>query len=188
MRLLCQSSRGMVSRPETIPFLLVTFSLGVRPMLTQPGFSPILASLLALNAFKLNVLGGGAGDPTDLKLFKNNVTVSPTTVIADLIEADFSGYADISITEASWGGFVTRPDGSAMIMNNTIRTWMPNAATIGNTIYGWYLVSSLGALLMMGNLPAPAVMDTVLKYLSIELAMILPAGAPANLTDVETNG
>lgn len=156
-------------------------------MLTQAGFAPVAFSAGLLTDAIVNLLGGGAADPTTLKLFQNNVTVSPATLLADLTEADFTGYAGISITEASWAAAVLQPDGTARAINTTVRIFNATGTAIPNTVYGWYLINDGGSLCAMGNFPTPLLMDANGKYIAIELALTMPAGSPANITDVESN-
>jgi hypothetical protein len=84
--------------------------------------------------------------PGQLKvhLFKNNYTPDHTTVLANLTEANFTGYAsadaDNPVTQAALD-----VAGRAFVLWDMIR-WTKAGAT-GNDIYGYWVVDSGGNLL-----------------------------------------
>lgn len=76
-------------------------------------------------------------------LFKNNATISHSTVLTDLTEANFSGYAAVNLS----GGAVAASldaSGRAVISWDTV-SWTKSGAT-GNTIYGYYLTDNADLL------------------------------------------
>lgn len=98
-----------------------------------------------------------SSNPT-LKLFKNNATISASTVLADLTEADYSGY--LSQTIGAW----TTPaaDGSSRKYTEAtaVLTFAHDGGGTANTIYGWYLIDTLsGDLLAVHKFDTPVVMD-----------------------------
>jgi len=157
-------------------------------MLTQPGFSPFQSSRQALDSWIQEVLHGGAGVDGALHLFKNNVTISPATVVGDLTEADYTGYAAAVVDEDNWGISRVQPDGSIIRVQLVVFEFQPSGTTISNTVYGWYLTGSGGFLVAAGNLPNPVLLDSTASLLDIELALTMLAGAPAALIDADSNG
>jgi hypothetical protein len=78
------------------------------------------------------------------RLFKNDYTPNADTVLGDLMQADFTGYAEIEINTP-----VTQVALDATFRAVTIWamiTWTKSGAT-GNTIYGYYARSEAGELL-----------------------------------------
>lgn len=73
-----------------------------------------------------------------LRLFKNNATISDTTVAGDLTVADFTGYANIECAGSNW----TISGGSASFAQQTFTS---SAGSQNQDIYGAYIM--LGAVL-----------------------------------------
>lgn len=99
----------------------------------------------------------GSFNPT-LKLFQNNATISASTVLADLTEADYSGYVAQGI--ATWT--TPQADGSnrKYTESTTVKTFAHDGGGTANTIYGWYLIdSNSGDLLAVHKFDTPVVMD-----------------------------
>lgn len=107
-------------------------------------------------------------DSPDLGLFKNNIYPTATTVLADIIPADFSGYALAAIT---FGGPYLDPElgGISAVAFKQFDVGAP--ATIGNTIYGWYLLDGTGALIMLGTFENPIAMATTLDSLPMQVKL-----------------
>lgn len=157
-------------------------------MLSVPAFSPVEAQRRALDDL-LVALVGIADVDGEIRLFQNNLTVSPLTVLGDLTEADFSGYAAEAIAGGDWQTPAKiMPDGSARQILGTVVTFDQTASTISNTVYGWYWVASDGTLELAGNFPTPLVMDAAGKFISLELAAQIIAAGFSGLADVESNG
>lgn len=78
-----------------------------------------------------------------LHLFKNNVSISETTVIGDFTEADFSGYSSGAI--AGWSAAVDNLDHRAISVAGTV-TFTHGAGATNNNIYGYYVLTGSGAL------------------------------------------
>lgn len=73
-------------------------------------------------------------------LFKNNVSPGPNTVLGDLTECDFTGYAVSAAV--TWGTPGWQPDGTAIVVGD-LKTFTVGATpTILNTVYGWALVDT----------------------------------------------
>lgn len=91
---------------------------------------------------------------SDLRLFVNNVTVSPNLVIGSLTQASFTGYAAKN--------YVTVPAPVKDPTNGGVSIFLGSnvfaaSADIdpAQTVYGWYLTDTGGALIAAGNLPTP---------------------------------
>jgi hypothetical protein len=72
----------------------------------------------------------------DLKLYKNNKTPSETDTEVDYTEADFTGYAAIQLTAASWTVTPGAPTEAAYPQ----QTFASTAGSQNQDVYGYYLV------------------------------------------------
>ena len=72
----------------------------------------------------------------DLKLFKNDVAHAEALIETGLTEADFTGYAAIQLTAASW--VYTGGDPGQVAYPQ--QTFTSSADQAAQTIYGYYLV------------------------------------------------
>lgn len=87
-----------------------------------------------------------------LKLFKNNITPSDTTVAGDLTESDFDGYDDIVLDGDSWT--VNAGDPSYAIYAE--QDFTSSADQTLQWVYGYYLVRETGGeLVWVEKLPTP---------------------------------
>lgn len=73
-----------------------------------------------------------------LKLFKNDVTPVETTVEGDLTEADFTGYASIALTPATW----TTTAGAPSDVTYPQQTFASSANQAAQNVYGYYIVQT----------------------------------------------
>lgn len=100
---------------------------------------PLLLAVLA------DLVGaGGQFDACILKLFQNDVIPTRDSVLADLDEADFTGYADVNAVafgtpyyDADGAGIVTAPS----------HEFVATGSTIANVIYGFYLTDDPATVL-----------------------------------------
>lgn len=90
-----------------------------------------------------------------IHLFKNNVTLSRTTVIGDLTESTYTGYASQTLSSASDGGIDA---------NNwdtwtwPVKTFQQTGASSSETAYGYYVTDSGSTTLLWGeNFTTPQV-------------------------------
>lgn len=92
------------------------------------------------------LVSGSLVDPI-CRLYKNAVSWSKDTVLADLTEADFDGYAEIS--PVSW---VNSPEGPGNVpyMHGGSQSIVCTGNTSPNEIFGWYLVNTAGTDLIAG--------------------------------------
>jgi hypothetical protein len=92
-----------------------------------------------------------------MRLYTNNVTPTPQTVLGDLtqaLNADIPGYAAVAIT---WDGTPSRsPDGSWIDYGTDAPFIATGAGSGANTVYGWYLTDAANTVLLGAQLlPAP---------------------------------
>jgi hypothetical protein len=81
-----------------------------------------------------------------IRCFQNNVTCSHATLLSALTESTFPGYADISLSSASWNAVTV----TAHIANTTPVSPFAFVCTGGTAqpVYGWYVTDSSGTLLL----------------------------------------
>jgi hypothetical protein len=97
------------------------------------------------------------GTSAQYHLYQNNITPGQATVLADFVEADFSGYAG-GINAANWSAPVI-VSGHAKALANMI-SWTHNGGGVSNNIYGYYVLAFNGALLWAERDPnAPRLMQ-----------------------------
>jgi hypothetical protein len=90
-------------------------------------------------------------------LFKNNATVDHNTVLADLTEADFSGYASITLSGGTVQSLLDASRRAVTLWNMV--SWTKSGAT-GNTIYGYYYKNNAGDLTGVEKWDSPETMTT----------------------------
>jgi len=73
-------------------------------------------------------------------LFKNDYTPTSNTVIGDLEEADFTGYA--AVTNSGWLAAAWATQGAAYQYMDTPAIFQPTGTTVSNVIYGWYFYAT----------------------------------------------
>jgi hypothetical protein len=86
-----------------------------------------------------NVTAGwtGAG-PSTIRLFSNVVTPTPNSQLSDFTEANFTGYADVTIS--SWTGPFWASQGAAFQMPGVTVVFTPASPyTVGQVIYGYFV-------------------------------------------------
>ena len=74
-----------------------------------------------------------------LKLFKNNVTPGETDTEATYTVADFTGYADKSLTYANWG---FTPGAPTVALYNAAQAFTSGADGQSQTIYGYFVIQA----------------------------------------------
>lgn len=87
----------------------------------------------------------GTGGALSLRLFKNNLSsFTASTVAGDLTQADFGGYAAVTLARASWNAATTDGAGVGQIEYNTDPSWTP---AVDQSIWGFYVTDASGVLL-----------------------------------------
>lgn len=134
----------------------------------QPTFgsNKQLLTLLQAAIFKT------AAATTEMRLYQNNFTPGTGTLTGDFTEANFDGYA--SITVAAYNPVALDPvSGDYFISNATPLVFTDTGNTTPNTIYGWYLTDAGGETIDCGRFDAPVVMDANLKTIELFLKIYL---------------
>lgn len=108
---------------------------------------PTTYQLLQLAAIKAAMLDLGT-----LHLFQNDITPTPLTVIGDLVEADFDGYAAVAIT-AFEAPFLD-PQNLATVYG-ILAMFQATGATTPNQIFGAYFVDVNTDLAFVYRFPQP---------------------------------
>lgn len=86
----------------------------------------------------------GPYDGAVVRLFKNDIEPHAGMLLADLTEADFSGYAASS--EIVWGPAFTNSANEAVVVGDTKQFNHSGGAT-ANTVYGYYVTNTAGTVL-----------------------------------------
>lgn len=99
-------------------------------------------------------------DGVKVILFKNAAALSIYSTLADLIEADFTGYARSSAIV--WGTAYVNPNQQAQVTGGS-KQFNCSGATVTNTIYGWAIIidSTVDILVAAELLPQPVTMTGV---------------------------
>jgi hypothetical protein len=103
-----------------------------------------------------DLLAGGSLENWTLKLFKNNVTPAEGDTAATYTVADFTGYANKTLTRTLSGSTWSTPSTSSGTTSSTYgaaaQSWSVGAS--GNTIYGAYVVGATSTTLIYSDLLA----------------------------------
>lgn len=95
--------------------------------------------------------------PDAIKLFKSNTTPTHATILADLTEADFGGYAAASLDSPVVGSVLDASSRAVITWNDVTFT---RTGTPTNTIYGYWVNNANGDLLWVERFDNPIVLDT----------------------------
>jgi len=128
--------------------------------------------------------------PTDpvMRLFQTDIPINADTLMGDFVEADFSGYAAVTVTTGDWNPAVLMPDGTARQVHPLVMHFEQTAATVSNVVYGWYLTDALETeWLLAGKFDLPYSMNADDLTIDVELAAELVANAIRSRSDVESN-
>lgn len=88
---------------------------------------------------------GNALDAVKLILFANNITPNKNTVLADLTQPTFTGYAVFG--PVVWGSVMRDVDGTAIVVGGS-HPFVCSGGTPTDIIYGWALTNSGGTVLI----------------------------------------
>ncbi len=88
-----------------------------------------------------------------LKLFKNNVTPGHESTVATFTEADFTGYAAITLTTTSWNAGTAGTGTGTALANKATIDYAQQTFTMGvpgttNTVYGYFITDTAGTTLV----------------------------------------
>jgi len=111
-----------------------------------------------------------------LRLYKSPLTPSALTVLADLtaLEADYTGYTAGGETITAFLNPVLSPAGGSSIDWPTEQFATVAPYTIGNTIYGWFLVSAAGDLIAAGSFNDPIDMSAADQGFAFPGGLVFP--------------
>jgi len=114
---------------------------------------PVSSQLAILDAIIASLPGPGT---VTVHLYANDVTPTPATVLADLTEANFTGYADVDVTPNAAG---ENPDGWGQV-DIPEAHFEATGAAIPNNVFGYYLTDTTNlVLLAAGHFDVPVVFD-----------------------------
>jgi hypothetical protein len=119
---------------------------------------------------------------TSIHLYKNDVTPGIATKVADLVEADFTGYA--SLTVAAWDGTSVDPlTGLRQIITGTGPQFTQTGTTITNTVFGMWIEFN-GKIVLAERFDNPVAMDLTGKRIDLfpKIFTGLPSG-PGSFED-----
>ena len=111
----------------------------------EPAEVQVVGSIQLLSVLTSLVTTPGVLFHPDVHLYQNNIVPNRSTLIGDLTEADFTGYA--KVTAMVWGTPYYDVDGSALCFG-TSHSFVATDAVAPNTIYGYYLTDSADAVLL----------------------------------------
>lgn len=116
-------------------------------------------------------------DTDKLKLFQSDTTPTNDTVVGDLTEADFTGYASVTVTVASWKKGQA-PDFREQITDSIMASFAQSGTTITNTVYGWYLTDTAGTQLKaIGRFDSPVLFEHTGVTLFLKVFLLLEMAA-----------
>lgn len=128
-----------------------------------------IAALIALSDT------GGAFDGAKVMLYKAPIAPTPDTVLADLVPADFDGYA-VS-TAITWSDPV-HMSGLAYSVLGSVKVFIATGDTTPNLIYGFAIVDAAGTgLLYVQPFDAPLAVNEAGNYIQALPTLTLQADA-----------
>lgn len=89
----------------------------------------------------------------EVRLFQNDIAPTKATVVGDLTEATFTGYA--AITTLAFADAVYDDDNDGLLVATETMTFTSTGSAITNTCYGYYLVDGNGNYLGAERFPVP---------------------------------
>jgi hypothetical protein len=101
-----------------------------------------------------------------VKLFQNPVSLSPSTVVGDLTEATFGGYAPIIVT-ALLPAYID-PVGGASAQIATIQFQCDGTAPT-NIVYGFWVETAAGVLILAGTFDAGIPMSLATDAIPVDV-------------------
>jgi hypothetical protein len=98
------------------------------------------------------VLYPASAENWTLKLYKTNVTPAESDTASSYTVADFTGYADKTITNTQSGATWAVPTTSTGTTSSTYGTTLTWSPTSSQTVYGYYVVGATSTTLLMAEL------------------------------------
>lgn len=119
---------------------------------------PSLTKVITL--LKTDVLDGGS-----MGLFQNDITPNESTVIGDLTVATFTGYAPVTLTTYALPYLIGNNQAA---VNSPLASFRPASPfTVGNQVYGFFVLDTDGALLACGRFDDPVSMTDAGDFLEL---------------------
>jgi hypothetical protein len=123
-----------------------------------------LYMLAALTAVKTSILKAGAAG-FKIKLAQGpTFAPNPNSVPGDFTEADYTGYAAVTLTTMSAN---SQTGNSFESTSTTVAGFAPSGTAVTNSILGYWVESDGGDLLAYEVFPAPIPMQTTLDSIQI---------------------
>lgn len=142
------------------------------PIVTDAGVNALQAAAVD-NAitWKTGIL------PPKLKLYSNDPSLSPQTILDDLVEAAYTGYAEelLDSLVASLD-----PGDVAAMQNDPVSFVAPNPLTVPGTVTGYYWVDDAETtLIAVERFPDPFAMNGVGDTINITPRLRMPGQNPS---------
>lgn len=112
-----------------------------------------MSQIFTQNGDLLMLLQGTVHTMETVHLYKNPITPDPTTVLADLEEADFSGY--IGGLTLSWGAGFINAIGKGQRLAASVQWQSVGPMLVTNMIYGVYVLSDTNLVVSVEPFAAP---------------------------------
>lgn len=97
--------------------------------------------------------------PWSMLMFKNNIVPTKDTVLADLVESDWSGYSRLSLSRGVWMTPVVTGNCARSTWGTDPQVWIPSGGA-GQKVYGVaYLDITTGRLRFVQRLDTPDIVD-----------------------------
>lgn len=126
------------------------------------------------------MLKPAAGDDLalHLRLFANNIVPNRETVIGDVLESTFAGYASKPLLPTGWGAPQSVGGVAQMVWAAGFLSWLASAGT--QTVYGYYVTDAADAtLLWIERFPSPQLVTTVVPIVVLPLMRLHSEVEPA---------
>jgi len=120
------------------------------------------------------ILGSAAAAPKYLRLFKNDIEPDPTTLIGDITDADFDGYADVAVEEAIATIGIDALTGNRRVVvlqaaGGSVFQVSGGVTNLPQTIYGWALLNNAKtAIVGIERFETPIVLANIDDMLTID--------------------
>lgn len=117
-------------------------------------------------------------DTAVVKLFQNNITPTPNSLITDFTICNFSGYSDSAAIV--WGNSYIRPDGTAVVPGGSVE-FRQTGVTVTNIAYGFCVVHPGGGtpyLIMSARFDTPVNFTAIGRGVVVTPEFSLPQQTP----------
>lgn len=143
-------------------------------VMNNASIAPQIASYLVAN------LRAVAPAPAKIHLIKANFSPSQQSQIADFTEADYTGYA--AQAASSWLNAAYIGNGKYESLSSAVLAFAPTAATVLDTIYGYWLADNNGLLVSVCKFLTPIV-QTFSPLVTINILPSIQWGAEITQND-----